>query len=70
MCSYLEQKVPGTAVGVSIIYYDVLKGRGGESAFPILRKLAGGGRGRLHHFMGTSERVWPCEGCGYGDMVI
>eukprot|EP00731_Ephydatia_muelleri_P038306 Em0714g1a len=56
VCSYLEQKASGTAVGVAIIYYDVLEGRGGESAVSVLRKLAsavGGGRGRFHHFRGT-----------------
>ena len=58
MCSYLEQKASGTAVGVAIIYYDVLEGRGGESAVSVLRKLAsavGGGRGRFHHFRGTGQ---------------
>ena len=44
----------GTTVGVTVIYYDVIEGRGRRQLFPALRQLAlAGGKGRFHHFKGV-----------------
>ena len=46
----------GNVVGVTVIYYDIIEGRGGECMFPVLRQLvSAGGNGRFHHFKGVER---------------